>query len=220
MKMNEQNVTEEKIFTYLSGAITFAASLPGLDKLEYAGIALDLVYQNLEWSGVLEPSKAQKKKQQLRACLSDTLAMTKERLTVSQKEFLDKVFPMAEEAFCRTKEWNMDAWGSCLQKLLLRTGELEGEWHTPKEVHDISIIFMQCFQTAVSNYAELNHVILWGQIGWIRSRLTAMETRVGRLEQDLESLRPEYPAAPHLLTVSPAKVAKKSFLHRQQEEEH
>lgn len=218
MKMNEQNVTEEKIFTYLSGAITFAASLPGLDKLEYAGIALDLVYQNLEWSGVLEPSKAQKKKQQLRACLSDTLAMTKERLTVSQKEFLDKVFPMAEEAFCRTKEWNMDAWGSCLQKLLLRTGELEGEWHTPKEVHDISIIFMQCFQTAVSNYAELNHVILWGQIGWIRSRLTAMETRVGRLEQDLESLRPEYPAAPHLLTVSPAKVAKKSFLHRQQEE--
>lgn len=217
MRMKREKRNEEKIFTYLSNAITAAASLSGLDKLEYAGIALELIYQNLEWSGVLEPSKAQKRKTQLHACLNDALAMTKEQLTFSQKAFLDKVFPLAEETFCGAKVWNMDEWEADLQKILLRTGELEGEWHTPKEVRDISIVFMQCFQTAVSDYEELNQVILWAQADWICSRLAAMEVRIGRLEQDLEDLQSDQPSVPHLLTVSPAKTTKHGFLHRQEE---
>lgn len=217
--MSEHKKNKEKTFTYLSSAITLAASLPGLDKLQYAGIALDLVYQNLEWSGILDPSKAQKKKNQLHACLNDALAMTKEYLTVSQKAFLDEVFPLAEETFYSTKEWTMDEWGVCLQKILLQTSELEGEWHTPKEVRDISIVFMQCFQTAVADYEELNHVILWGQVDRICSGLAAMETRIGRLEQNMAGLLSDHPAIPHLLTVSPAKITEHCFLHRQQEAE-
>lgn len=62
--MSEHKKNKENTFAYLSSAITLAAPLPGLDKPKYAGIALDLVYQNLEWSGILDPSQAQKKKNQ------------------------------------------------------------------------------------------------------------------------------------------------------------
>lgn len=211
--MDHHSHYRQKAFVYLSHAVTFAASLPGLEKMQYANQVLDLIYQNLQWSGVLEEEKSVKLEKQLLSCLSKTMNLTTKKISSSQKVFLEKIYPVAEKTFIETKSWNMEKWERVLQKTFFHSARTEGEWYTPKEMKEIAAVFMQCFRTVISDYSELSNVVLWEQVALFQFRLTEMEIKLTQLEKGMEDIQ-EGISVPHLLTNSPTKICEEHFLHR------
>lgn len=208
--MDSRERNRQKAFFYISGIITLAASLPGLDKLQYGNMLLDLIYRNMEWGGLLETQRAVKLKEQLLSALRKAVKMTKGNLSYSQKDFLEKVYPIAEKIFMDMEVWDMGEWERTLTRTVQKTWELEGEWHTPKEAGEITAVFMQCLHLAVTEYNELSNVILWGQTDALLARMDTMERKLDALERNTQTI----PDIPHLLTASPVKLSGNAFLHR------
>ncbi len=211
-KLNSREQNRQKAFFYISSIITFAASLPGLDKLQYGNMLLDLIYRNMEWSGLLETKRAVKLKEQLLSALRKAMEMTKGKLSFPQKAFLEGIYPMAEKAFIEMEVWDMGEWERSLKRTVQKTWELEGEWHTPKEAGEITAVFMQNLHVAVMEHSELSNVILWGQTDALLARMDIMEKKVDALERNMQII----PDIPHLLTASPVKLSGNAFLHRRE----
>lgn len=193
----------DKAFFYLSNAITAVSSFPKLESFQYANIALDLLYQNLKWSGLLEPSKLSKHEEQMRACLKQTVNMTRKRLLPAQAAFLERVNPFVKCALEEIELRDVGEWNGAIQKAISSFCASEGEWHTPGEIKAVSEQFMQCFRHSVTDYYELSQTVLWGRIDSFQVRLEEIELRLEQLEKNTCRINS---TLPHLLTNSPVQV--------------
>lgn len=179
--MRLPKINSNNAYVFLSNAIALAASLPALDALKYAPPVIGLIYNNLEWNGILKTDITFKLKEQMQTCISEALKETLSKLSPSQNDFLNTASEVATKIFSEKTSWSMTEWEDSIRQGLFDFSKWEKEWHTSKEINEITDIFMGCFRKILADYPELSQTMLWEQLDLTQIRLSELEKQFQEL---------------------------------------
>lgn len=215
--------TAEKAFMYVENTISFLASFPVLDKLEWVVPIVDVIYQNLVFAGVLKDKLDVKVQEEMKAALQRTVQTMSSGVNAEHEEFLKDVQLTIGDTLDKSQgqgAWNTDEMERVINDTLSKCSKQRGLYDTPKEIREIARAFMACFEVEVQEPQELRQAVLWDEVENLKGKLCEVSKRVDKIEnkqKKMESKLFQSEEIPHLLTVSPPKVDMEKFLHRGKE---
>jgi hypothetical protein len=191
--MIKKNIIADEMYTYIKNAVKISLVLiPGIpSKAKLIEPALDIIFKNLQWSGVLANELSDEQREALGKAIKKTSKSVRKSIPEYKCELIDRSWSEIEDLLKIITIEQLALYDSVSNNIniaLKRPSNLESEYLTEKDFNEIISLFLYTLEKNLDNTPiadALNRekiVTLRKNIDLLSKRVTDLEIRVKKIE--------------------------------------
>ncbi|MDD3172399.1 MAG: hypothetical protein PHF63_01810 [Herbinix sp.] len=193
--MVKKNKIADEIYTYIKNAVKISLVLiPGMpSKAKIIEPALDIIFKNLQWSGLLANKLTDEQNEALGKAIKNTSKSVRKSISKNKRELIDRAWPEIEailQSITTEQLASYDNVSNNINIALRRPSNLESKYLTDQDFNELITLFLYTLEKNLDN-TPIADVLnrekmdaMRANFEFLSNRVTELEVRVKKIEDN------------------------------------